>query len=263
MGYFRTFLQSPEENTVLLIDGDLYAYRACAAAEEEIDWGDDIWSLATDLKQAKEIFTETISGICDALEAKAFIICLSDKDNFRKTIDSEYKGGRKKVRKPVGYPEMLKYLGETFHCFKEPLLEADDLLGILGSAPGHNTIMVSDDKDLKCVPGKLYRPMSGEFLTISQADADRWFYTQTLTGDAVDGYSGCPTVGIKTAEKLLARSCSWDTVVQAYAKQKLDANYAITQARLARILRYEDWDTKKNTIKLWTPKTSHRGKASA
>ena len=40
------------------------------------------------------------------------------------------------------------------------MLEADDVLGICGSAPNHNVIMVSDDKDLKSVPAKLYRPMS-------------------------------------------------------------------------------------------------------
>ena len=87
MGYFKTFLQKPEENTVLLIDGDLYAYRACAAAEEEIDWGDDIWSLSSDLKQAKEIFREFIDSTCDNLETGSFVVCLSDKDNFRKDID--------------------------------------------------------------------------------------------------------------------------------------------------------------------------------
>ena len=38
MNYFKTFLQEPTENTTLLIDGDLYLYRACAAAEEEIRW---------------------------------------------------------------------------------------------------------------------------------------------------------------------------------------------------------------------------------
>jgi DNA polymerase-1 len=95
--------------------------------------------------------------------------------------------------------------------------------------------------------------MSGEFHTISQADADLWFYTQTLTGDVTDGYSGCPSVGAKTAEKLLARSATWNTVVQAYQKQKLNADYALTQARLARILRFEDWDVDKGAIKLWEP----------
>jgi DNA polymerase-1 len=96
--------------------------------------------------------------------------------------------------------------------------------------------------------------MSGEFQTINKAQADLWFYTQALTGDVTDGYAGCPSVGPKTAEKLLKQDPSWTTVVNAYAKQKLNKNYALTQARLARILRYEDWDLDSNTIKLWEPR---------
>ena len=253
MSYFKTFLQRPEENTVLLIDGDLYAYRACAAAEEEIDWGDDVWSLCSDLKQAKSIFKETIDNVCETLETGSFVVCLSDKDNFRKELDPDYKSGRKKSRKPVGYREFTKWIQETYQWHREPMLEADDIIGILGSAPNYSTIMVSDDKDMKSIPGKLYRPMSGELMTISNQDADLWFYTQTLTGDVTDGYSGCPSVGIKTAEKLLSQSPTWNTVVQAYQKQNLNAQYALTQARLARILRFEDWDVEQGAIKLWEP----------
>jgi DNA polymerase-1 len=254
MSYLKKYLQTPQEETVLLIDGDLYLYRACAACETEIDWGDDIWSLSTDLKEAKTVFQKTIDDFCDTLGTGHFIVCLSDKGNFRKELDSTYKGGRKKVRKPVGYLEMLRWVKKTYRWHIEPMLEADDVMGILGSAPNHNTIVISDDKDLKSVPCKLFRPMSGEFQTINKAQADLWFYTQALTGDVTDGYAGCPSVGPKTAEKLLKQNPSWSTVVNAYAKQKLNANYALTQARLARILRYEDWDLDSNTIKLWEPR---------
>ena len=44
-----------------LIDADLYLYRAAAAAEEETDWGDDVWSLSTDLKEAK-VFVSILGG---------------------------------------------------------------------------------------------------------------------------------------------------------------------------------------------------------
>jgi DNA polymerase-1 len=253
MQSFNKYLPKPEESTVLLIDGDLYAYRACAAAEEEIDWGDDVWSLASDLKQAKEIFEEFIKSTCEHLRVGTYVVCLSGSNNFRKAIDPSYKGGRKKLRKPVGYSEFIRWIEDTYWWFREPLLEADDLLGIISTAPGHKTIMVSDDKDLRSVPGKLYRPMSEELVTISQADADRWFYTQTLTGDVTDGYSGCPTVGAKTAEKLLDKSPTWNTVVNAYQKQKLGADHAVQQARLARILRYQDWDAEAGRAKLWEP----------
>jgi DNA polymerase-1 len=253
MPSFNKYLQKPEASTVLLIDGDLYAYRACAAAEEEIDWGDDVWSLATDLRQAKDIFEDFIQTTCDRLKSDTYVVCMSDKDNFRKLVDPAYKGGRKKLRKPVGYAEFLNWIEDTYWWFRHPLLEADDILGIVATAPGHKTIMVSDDKDLRSVPGKLYRPMSEELITISQAEADLWFYTQTLTGDVTDGYAGCPTVGAKTAEKILGPAPTWNTVVNAYQKQKLGADHAVQQARLARILRYEDWNAEEGSVKLWEP----------
>ena len=59
---------------------------------------------------------------------------------------------------------------------------------------------------------------------------------QTLTGDATDGYTGCPTVGPKTAQKILADAENinemWAAVTAAYAKQKLSAEVATVQAQV-------------------------------
>lgn len=254
MTYFKTFLQEPTAGTTLLIDGDLYLYRACAAAEEEVDWGEDVWSLSTDLKVAKKIFQDTIDSVCEHLETPHFIVCLSDRDNFRKDVDANYKGGRKKVRKPVGYPAMVQWVKDTFRWYCEPMLEADDIMGIMGSAPGHSTVIVSDDKDMKCIPASLYRPTTGELLVTNERTADYNFLTQALMGDVTDGYSGCPKIGLVTAKKILDKNPSWSAVVAAYQKQNLNETYALTQARLARILRYSDWDLEGRQIKLWEPK---------
>ena len=45
-----SFKKSLQNQPTLLVDADLYLYRACAAAEQEVNWGDDVWSLSTDLK---------------------------------------------------------------------------------------------------------------------------------------------------------------------------------------------------------------------
>ena len=253
--------KNPKE-TVLLIDGDLYLYRAAAAAEEEVDWGDDVWSLVSDLKEAKKIFVNTVIEICESLDCFNVIVAFSDKDNFRHDIDPTYKGGRKKVRKPVGYKELRAWAIERYKAHVEPLLEADDVLGICGSAPEFDVIMVSDDKDLKSIPGSLYRPMSGEFSTISKQQADKAFLKQALMGDITDGYGGCPGVGEKTAERILAKDPTWSAVVNEYSKKSLSHDHALAQARLARILRFEDWDDENHQIKLWTPPQSPRGRAT-
>jgi DNA polymerase-1 len=117
-------------------------------------------------------------------------------------------------------------------------------MGILATKPENigKAVIVSDDKDMKTIPAKIYRPMSDERLDMSQAEADRNFYIQCLTGDVTDGYSGLKGYGVKTAEKLLGSRPDWSLVEKAYLKAGLTREDALTQARLARILRWEDWD---------------------
>lgn len=131
-------------------------------------------------------------------------------------------------------------------------LEADDIMGIwqtngrLG-----DTIIVSEDKDMKTIPGKLYR--QGELIEVSELEADYNHLFQTLLGDATDGYSGCPGVGAVGANKLLSGNPSWPTVVKAYEAKGLTEDDALTQARLARILRSSDWNSVSKTPILWSP----------
>ena len=240
----------------LALDSDILMYKAASAAEKEVDWGDDVWSLQTDLKEAKEAFEYQITKITDRLGVKDYVCCLSDhKDNFRKVVDPSYKSNRKGTRKPVGYVALCDWVEETFRTFRKPRMEADDCLGILATMPANagKCIIVSDDKDLKTIPGNLYRPMADEQLTISEAEADKNFFTQVLTGDATDGYKGIPGIGPKKAEQILGSRPHWGAVEQAYIKAGMTRDDAIQQARLARILRWSDWHEEIQEIRLWTP----------
>ena len=120
---------------MLIVDGDLYLYRCTAATEEETDWGDDIWSLTTDLKIAKDLFTKTLDGFKETLGDDDVVICLSSSFNFRKALDPNYKGHRKKTRKPLGFVAMLDWVQHHHRCFQKQGLEADDCLGILATMP--------------------------------------------------------------------------------------------------------------------------------
>ena len=240
----------------LAIDSDILLYKAAAAAETEIDWGDDIWSLHTDLKDAKDAFAAQVDNITTALGITDYICCLSDhKGNFRKQVDPTYKSNRKGTRKPVGYVALCSWVEQTYKTFRKPMLEADDCLGILATMPVNKgkCVMVSDDKDLLGIPGRLFRPMSQQHIDTDEASADAFFLTQVLCGDPVDGYKGCPQVGPKTAEKILGSRPHWGAVEQAYIKAGLTREDAITQARLARILRWSDWDEVTGEPKLWQP----------
>ena len=73
----------PDGRMTMLIDADIYLYRACSVTEMETYWGDDIWSLTTDLKESKDYFIKTIEGFQKELNIKDYILCLSSINNFK------------------------------------------------------------------------------------------------------------------------------------------------------------------------------------
>jgi len=230
---------------MLIVDADLYLYRCTIATEEETDWGDDIWSLTTDLKIAKDLFSAQIAEFKARFNDDDTILCLSSNTNFRKVIEPTYKEQRRKTRKPLGYVAMLDWVQHHYHTFQKPDLEADDCMGILATKPDNigKCVIVSDDKDMKTIPGKLYRPASSELLEVSESDANEAFFTQCLVGDPADGYPGLKGYGPRTAAKTLGTQPTWQKVEQAYVKAGLTRKDALHQARLARILRWSDWDS--------------------
>lgn len=242
-----------KDKTTLLIDGDLYLYQACVVCEEEVDWGDDIWSLYCDVGKARGVFHQRIKRFCERLDTDQYLVCFTAGENHRKAYLPDYKGNRKNTRKPVGYKALVEWALEEYPSHTQDTLEADDIMGILQSSKLQPTCIVSDDKDMKTIPGKLYRPMADELLHIKDQEADHWFLTQCLTGDSTDGYGGCPKIGPVKAEKILSKQPTWDQVEKAYIAAGLTREDAITQSRCARILRWSDWDADNLQIKPWEP----------
>lgn len=249
--------------TTLLIDGDLLLYRATSACEHEMKWDDDVWLLHGNVEEAKDLFKSALDGITNALGSKNLTICLSDRENFRKKLTDTYKSKRKETRKPVVFKPLLEWVISEFDPIIKPQLEADDVLGILATHPEYKgrVIVVSEDKDLQTLPCTLYR--QGELKTISEDEADYFWMFQTLTGDSTDGYSGCPGIGPKKAESILAQKPYWNHVLNTFRKQGLTEDDAILQARLARILRFDDWDVSKQQVKLWSPSTTQASAPSS
>jgi DNA polymerase-1 len=240
----------------ILIDGDILIHRTAAAVEEVVCWDSaaDIWSVTADGREAKQRVDLEILGLQERLGASDSILAFSDKRNFRKDVAQYYKSNRKAVRKPIVYAELRRYCEETYQTRTWPTLEADDVLGILAtdSSIFGEKIIVSDDKDLMQIPGSLYRPVDESLRVITEDEGNLWFLTQTLVGDATDGYPGLPGCGEKGALKVLKEG-TWDEVVSAYAKKNLSVGVALTQARLARILRAGEYDLKTGEVQLWSP----------
>lgn len=243
-----------------LIDGDILLVSTGFALETETEWEDDVWSLTVDLKEWKKAVDKVIKGHVKDLLVSDYIICLSQGTTFRHDIYPAYKGNRK-GRKPTGLKAMQEWMVKDHDAKIKPGIEADDTMGILATHPRlieGDKIIVSQDKDLKTIPGTLYR--DGDVVEISEPEANYWHLYQTLVGDTTDGYPGCPGVGPKKAEKALEGEpeTHWENIVAAYEKAGLEEEDALLQARLARILRYTDYNFKRKEAILWTPKTNSK-----
>lgn len=255
----------------LLIDADILAYRATAATQQTIDWNGDGSCVSENdcFGDAKRTAREQIELFMDMLKGDDFIICLSDDvQNFRTQIDPTYKQARVQTERPRRLYDLKEWLAEKYPTELWPYLEADDVMGILATQPHKGErVMVSLDKDMKTVPGLLCRPpLHGgkwEILLSTEEAANSFHLWQTITGDQVDCYPGCPGAGPKVADKVIYDDYAyftheypkgkpqlvferqdeddgltdWQRLLTVYAKAGLGHAEAIVQARLAFILR--------------------------
>ncbi len=241
----------------LVVDGSLFVYRIATALEEPTRWEDDIWTLHADAKLGKRVIDTTLGNYKTKLNCDKIIIAEDHKDNFRHSIYPEYKSHRKKVRKPIIVKPLKEYLKENYESVSLPGLEGDDVCGILATKPGNKDkiVVLSGDKDMRTIPGIHHFIHDDSTEVVDEKTANYNFMYQTLVGDLTDGFGGCPTIGGVKASRVLANKKDlpemWEAVVAEYEKQKLDKKYALTQARLARILRASDWDSKKEKPILW------------
>lgn len=237
----------------LLIDMDFYVYRSASAAEMEHEYNPDLTVIVGDFRRGKQIVEQELDKLRSRFDTDDIFLFFTDTKNFRKGVDSSYKGNRVK-RKPAGYLKLKNWCMEKYPSRVLPALEADDALGIAAtSGEFKNFVVVSPDKDLQQIPCRIYN-LKDEF-TQSPEAAERKLYEQALTGDSTDGYGGCPTVGPKRAGVILdkAEDGYWPAVVSAFEGQGLTYEDALRNLRLARILQTEDWDTDKQKPILITP----------
>lgn len=289
---------------LLLLDGDVFCFIAAAAAAKDIhDPDEDIivkWAHPSDGERIVDNLVETVK---ERLKGEKYLFILSDtKDNWRKHILPTYKANRKDTERPQLLEHLKEYVRGKYDALERKGMEADDLLGIIatmkgGTVPlkgkrlkvdGFEKVIVTKDKDLRSVPGlfaNLTRVLDSphyEPEPISEASADFWHMVQAFAGDKVDGYDGCPGIGVDRAAAILRspvvlipdngvitrgknkgqrttkwvakRTTSlWDCIVSHYQKAGISEEEALVQARVARICRASDYDIKSNQVKLWTP----------
>lgn len=245
----------------LLIDADVLLWRAASAVQRTFDFGGGVFATGADFANARDKLDQEVRELVVKLRATRIVLALSDpKRNWRKEVLPTYKANRGHA-KPKVFWQLREHAEATYDTRWFPGLEGDDVLGLYatGTSIKGKKIVVSIDKDLQTVPCLLYNPNKPERGTrkIGEAEADEYHFMQTLTGDAVDGYSGCPGVGSKRAAKLLhgcvTDSARWLTIVNAYLAKGLTEEDALVQARVARILRRGEYDKETYRVTLWQP----------
>ena len=285
--------------THLLIDGDIIAFSSAAAAQaslrDEAGWHTPI---ANEV-EGEAIVENMLFGLKKGLGADSFEVILSDPtDNWRTQVDPTYKTNRVGER-PLLLGYLKDYLRDKHKAYHWAGLEADDVLGIKLtdlSSSGDDTryICVGRDKDFKSIPG-LHHSIKqdigprGEMLVreVTLWEADRFHLVQSLAGDRVDGYYGCPGIGMDRAATIIDQPTRltpkqgvktrgvnkgeavtkwiaepttdlWACIVTHYEKQGLTEEDALRTARLARILRHGEYDRETEEVTLWTPDKINR-----
>lgn len=280
---------------VLVMDGDWLVYQAMSAAEFDASWEEEVWHRCCDHAKAREILLESISSYASrkkAWKGADIILAFTDSVNWRKVlVDPTYKENRAVTKKPVGYFEFLTtvFADERFVSIREPRLEGDDVMGIIGSDPvlfGYEkAVLVSCDKDFKTIPNcDFLWCTTGNILRQTRETADYWHTFQTIKGDITDGYGGIPGWG-DTAEEFIkepfivepvvsvlksgknkgqevtkwvkrpleAGETLWDAMVSIAAKAGMSEEDLIKQGQMARILRSNEYDWDTGEITLWNP----------
>ena len=205
---------------VLLVDGDVVAYRCAASAEKTYyavtegnskeaayydnhkeakvhadEVGGWIWSRKE--VQPEEFALQSCKTVLNSLlekfpDSEDMIIYLSGVRNFRDFIwkTKKYKGNRDAVSRPTHLAACREYLSRVWGARTTDGYEADDALGIELSAVGDAGIVVSNDKDLDQLAGWHFNWVTGETYRITRRDSDCFLHEQILSGDATDNVPG-------------------------------------------------------------------------
>ena len=188
------------------IDGDILLYEVGFASEDD------------PVEFACHSLRQRVQGVMDGCECKQAQLFLTGSTNFRNDLSDNYKANRKDVDKPVHIDALREYAINTLDAIVSENEEADDLLGIHAVRDGWGIATL--DKDLDGVPGWHYvwKGKREGIYHVREVDADRFFYTQMLTGDPTDNIPGLfKMTGVKALAKTKAPLLELDTPADMYA----------------------------------------------
>jgi DNA polymerase-1 len=256
---------------VALIDADIILYEWASICEKSIPWpftDEDeepgiLWTRHAHLDEAWARTVTSFETLTSRVGADSFVaVVTKSSENWRYSVYPAYKSNRKAGVKPMLVNVLRDMIAAEPWGRMMPPLEGDDVLGILQTKPGAgDTIIISTDKDMQTIPGMHYNPGKDLMFEVSHGEANSYHLRQALTGDPTDGYPGCTGIGAKTVLGLVPDTVEYDeilplwndVIVPAFVKKGLTEEFALSQARVARICRAEDFNPKTKEVILWNP----------
>lgn len=278
--------------TTLLLDADIIAFKVASVSQSSYQFPGCEPSIEVDDWETEVVprIHDQVKKLTAQLGTDKLIVCLScpTTENWRLKVLPTYKGNRDYSKRPLLLQKVKDYLEANWPSYRRPTLEADDIMGILSTHPTlvpGKKVIVSEDKDMKTIPGWLFNPAKDRMpKLIDEHEADRWHLYQTIIGDATDGYAGCDGAGKERAGPVVygsvhwkshqhvlrsgprkglevtrwtahgdPSSSDWDRVVALFRKHGYTEEDALVQARVARICRAQDFDFVRKEVRLWSP----------
>ena len=222
---------------MLLLDGDIFAYRVAWAREDE-----------SDVTVALTYLDEYIFNVMMEYPEHDCLIYLTGKGNFRNEVATyaPYKGNRRNTPRPQHLPAIREHMIEQWGALVTEGEEADDAIAI-DATSYKDSIMVSIDKDFNQVAGLHYDFVKGVEYVITEEEGLKLFYKQILTGDAVDNIFGVYLMGDAGAMDLI-HGCRNENDMWDIVRDQLGDDRALENARLL-------W-LRREAGQLWLPPTT-------
>jgi len=220
-GEFFTGKQKANDWLVETLDGPEKGVRAWIKEH----WNEEDWEMEVIVEPINNLhflINKFIEDIMKETGAVNYQVYLSPRKCFRHEIATvkEYKSGRPEG--PKLKHSARKFLLDFYDATVPENLEADDAMGM---AQTTTTVICSNDKDLQQVPGRHYNFVTDEHMIVDMYEADCWFFTQLLSGDAVDAIPGLPGIADKKARKIVDEFAGAHKELVEYVKQLYVDNY--------------------------------------
>jgi len=257
---------SRNEDLTVLVDADFMTYMCPALVqhkdkpagkESELVWLDEeagVKAWVEPLDRLEYLIHRELQELKNTFRTDDIQIHLTPKaGNFRTDIakTKPYKGQRSAI-KPYYHLQARAYLQKELGAILSEGQEADDACSIAHCSmnlEGKNSVIVSQDHDLKCTPGVLYIPRTKQLIWKSENDAACYFFKLMMLGCKGDNVPGIKGAG-KAAWSALTKSVQpiWElyeeAIFTAYESRGL-ASSILEQGQLLHMRRKVDelWDT--------------------